>query len=250
MRSLFCAIFLCSLLSTALAQNSFVESQLSNPKVALVFKAKEDTLKKQFVNKGLSWPPKQLYIRSFKYDSQLEVWVRNNNKEAFRLFKTYKVCALSGAMGPKRMAGDYQVPEGFYYINAFNPKSNYHLSLGINYPNASDAVLSDSLKPGNGIYIHGSCVTVGCIPIQDSQIEELYLLASYAKDNGEDFIPVHIFPIRYNNPKSSEYLLKATKDDQEYQHFSVKIKEVYDYFEQYKKLPLISVNKKGEYILL
>jgi murein L,D-transpeptidase YafK len=33
------------------------------------------------------------------------------------------------------MEGDYQVPEGFYYITEFNPASNYHLSLGINYPN-------------------------------------------------------------------------------------------------------------------
>ncbi len=32
------------------------------------------------------------------------------------------------------MMGDYQVPEGFYYINEFNPRSNYHLSLGPNYP--------------------------------------------------------------------------------------------------------------------
>jgi len=250
MKCIYSVIIFFILLNNIAAQSSFVENQLSNPKVALVFKAKEDTLKKQFDKEGLVWPPKQLYIRSFKYDSQLEVWVRNSNNDAYKLFKTYKVCALSGALGPKRMEGDYQVPEGFYYINAFNPRSNYHLSLGINYPNASDAILSDSLKPGNDIYIHGSCVTVGCIPIQDNQIEELYLLASLAKNNGEDFIPVHIFPIRYNNPKSNEYLLKSTKDDKEYQQFSVRIKEVYDYFEQHKKLPFISVNKKGEYILL
>lgn len=233
-----------------IAQNSFVQSQRSNSKVAFVFKAKEDTLKKQFAAAKIEWPPRQLYIRSFKYDSQLEVWVRNSNKEAYKLFKTYKVCALSGALGPKRIEGDYQVPEGFYYISSFNPRSNYHLSLGLNYPNASDILLSDSLRPGGGIYIHGNCVTVGCIPIQDSQIEELYILASYARDNGEDFIPVHIFPIRYNSPKSSVYLAKAIKDDKDYQHFAAKIKEVYDYFEQYRKLPLISVNKKGEYVIM
>jgi murein L,D-transpeptidase YafK len=121
--------------------------------------------------------------------------------------------------------------------------------LGLNYPNASDVVLSDSLRPGSDIYIHGTCITVGCIPIQDNQIEELYILASYAKENGNDFIPVHVFPVRYNNNKSFEYLLKTTKDNPEYQHFAAKIKEVYDYFEQFKKLPLISVNKKGEYVI-
>jgi len=250
MRVLFCAIVFLSFFTGVMAQNSFVDFQKNNPKVAQAFQLNKDTLQKQFAAEHIQWPPKQLYLRSFKYDSQLEVWVRSSNKEPFKLFKTYKVCALSGSLGPKRMEGDYQVPEGFYYINSFNPKSVYHLSLGINYPNVSDALLSDSLKPGGDIYIHGNCITVGCIPVKDNQIEELYLLASYAKDNGEDFIPVHIFPVRYNNPKSSEFLVKTTKDDQEYQHFAARIKEVYDYFEQHKKLPLISVNKKGDYVVL
>ena len=167
-----------------------------------------------------------------------------------KLFKTYKVCALAGGMGPKRMEGDYQVPEGFYYINEFNPSSSYHLSLGINYPNASDKVLSDCIKPGGDIYIHGSCLTVGCIPIQNNQIEELYILAAYAKTQGQDFIPVHIFPIRFNNKKSFDYFANATKDDQDVQRFAIKIKEVYDFFEEKKKLPLISVNSKGEYVVM
>lgn len=231
------------------AQNSFLASQRQFPKVVAAIKTKEDTLKKQLAAMHIGWPVKQIYVRSFKYDSQLEVWVRNSKNEPFKLFKTYKVCALSGALGPKRIEGDYQVPEGFYYINEFKPKSSYNMALGLNYPNASDQLLSDSLKPGNDIYIHGSCVTVGCIPLQN-QIEELYLLASYAHDQGQDFIPVHIFPVRYNVEKSREYLSRTYKDDPSYQHFSARLKEVFDYFEQNKKLPLISINKKGEYIPL
>ncbi|TDH27430.1 hypothetical protein EXU57_07540 [Segetibacter sp. 3557_3] len=250
MKALSLTIAFFVLLNNVHAQLSFVDVQKSYPRVASAIKGKEDTLKRQFALAGLPWPVKQMYIRSFKYDSQLEVWVRNNKDEAFKLFKTYKVCALAGGMGPKRMEGDYQVPEGFYYINEFNPRSSYHLSLGLNYPNASDKVLSDSIKPGGEIYIHGSCLTVGCIPIQDNQIEELYILAAYAKTQGQDFIPVHIFPIRYNNKKSLEYLARTTKHDQDLQRFAIKIKEVYDIFEEKKKLPLISVNKKGEYIVL
>ena len=250
MKWVFCIVAACLVFNLLSAQTSFMEGQRGNPLIAKIFNAKEDTLKKQFASANLQWPPQQLYIRSFKYDSQLEVWVRGGNKEAFKLFKTYRVCALSGGLGPKRMEGDYQVPEGFYYINLFNPKSMYHLSLGLNYPNVSDLLLSDSVKPGNDIYIHGSCITVGCIPIQDNQIEELYLMASYAKNNGEDFIPVHIYPIRYNNQKSSDFLSKTAKEDQEYQHFAGKIREVYDYFELHKKLPVISVNKKGEYVVM
>lgn len=243
-------LFLLFTAVVAKAQPSFVDFQRTYPRVASAIKGKEDTLKRQFAEKGLKWPAKQMYIRSFKYDSQLEVWVRSSNNEPFQLFKTYKVCALAGGMGPKRMEGDYQVPEGFYYINEFNPVSSYHLSLGINYPNPSDRVLSDSVKPGGEIYIHGSCMTVGCIPIQNAQIEELYILAAYAKNQGQDFIPVHIFPVRYNNRKSFEYLAKTTKDDQDLQRFAIKIKEVFDYFEQKKKLPLICINKQGEYVVM
>jgi len=232
------------------AQGPFLSFQRQFPKVVTAIKLKEDSLKKQLAAMHISWPVKQMYVRSFKYDSQLEVWVRNQKNEPFKLFKTYKVCALSGALGPKRIEGDYQVPEGFYYINQFNPRSSYHLSLGLNYPNASDQLLSDSVKPGNDIFIHGSCVTVGCIPIQDNQIEEVYLLASYAHDQGQDFIPVHIYPIRYNVEKSREYLTRASKDDPTYQSFSARLKEVFDYFEQTKKIPPISINKKGEYIPL
>ncbi|RXK85423.1 L,D-transpeptidase family protein [Filimonas effusa] len=231
-------------------QTSFFDVQRAQPRVAYAIRLKEDTLKKQFAAAGLQWPAKQIYVRSFKYDSQLEVWVRNSSAEPYKLFKTYKVCAMAGSLGPKRIAGDYQVPEGFYYINEFNPRSNYHLSLGINYPNASDRILSDSLRPGGDIYIHGSCVTTGCIPILDPQIEELYILAANAKSNGQDFIPVHIFPVRFTNPKSMEYLSRVTKDDQDLQRFAVKLKEVFDYFEKAKKLPLISVNPEGEYIMM
>lgn len=238
------------IISYSFGQASFFDFQKSYPRVAYALKLKEDTLKRQFQTAGLQWPAKQIYIRSFKYDSQLEVWVRNSSSEQYKLFKTYKVCALAGSLGPKRIAGDYQVPEGFYYVNQFNPKSNYHLALGLNYPNSSDRILSDSLRPGGDIYIHGSCVTTGCIPIRDEQIEEVYILAANAKAAGQDFIPVHIYPVRFSNPKSVDILTKLAKDDPSLQVFADRLKEVYEYFEKEKKLPLISVNKKGEYVVM
>jgi len=228
---------------------SFIDYQKSFPRPGEAIEKKEDTLQKQFEEKKLQWPAKYIYIRSFKYDSQLEVWVKNEIKDQFKLFKTYKVCALAGTLGPKRMEGDYQVPEGFYYINEFNPNSNYYLSLGLNYPNLSDRILSDSLRPGGDIYIHGSCVTVGCIPIRDEQIDELYILAAHAKDQGQDFIPVHIFPIRYNVEKSARYLDNLTKDDQQLKKFSEKLQDAFDYFEKYRQLPVVMIGDKGQYII-
>lgn len=228
---------------------SFINYQKTFPRPSEAIERKEDTLQKQFEEKKLVWPAKYIYIRSFKYDSQLEVWVKQDIKDKFKLFKTYKVCALAGSLGPKRMQGDYQVPEGFYYINIFNPTSNYYLSLGINYPNASDKVLSDSLRPGGDIFIHGSCVTVGCIPITDEQIDELYILAAHAKDQGQDFIPVHIFPIRYNKDKSVKYLENLTKNDASLKRFTSRLEDAFKYFEKNKQLPVILIGEKGEYIV-
>ena len=68
-----------------------------------------------------------------------------------------------------------------------------------------------------------------------------------AKSNGQDFIPVHIFPVRFNNPKSVAYFEKTTKDEPDVQQFETKLKEVYDYFEKEKKLPVISIDAKGNY---
>jgi murein L,D-transpeptidase YafK len=245
-------ILSCLLATSAFAQGgpsaSFVDFQrtLQRPNDAL--KKKEDTLKKQFEAKGLVWPAKYIYIRSFKYDGQLEVWVKNDRKEPYKLFKTYRVCAMAGTLGPKRMAGDYQVPEGFYYINEFNPNSNYHLSLGLNYPNESDKILSDSLRPGGDIYIHGSCVTVGCIPLTDDYIEEVYILAAYAKAAGEDYIPVHIYPVRFNVKKSADYLAYLCRTDASLKTFSERLEQVFDHFELTHQLPVIMTDARGDYV--
>jgi len=228
---------------------TFIEYQKSFPRISEALKRKEDTLMRQFQEKKLQWPAKYIYLRSFKYDSQLEVWVKYDKNDKFKLFKSYRVCALAGTLGPKRMQGDYQVPEGFYYINEFNPKSTYHLSLGLNYPNMSDRILGDSLQPGGDIYIHGKCVTTGCIPIMDAQIEELYILAAHAKTQGQDFIPVHIFPINFKNVRSNEYLTRYLKDFPEYKPMVNELTHAYNFFEKTKMLPVIMVSRKGEYIV-
>jgi len=232
----------------AQAQQSFLENQKLYPRVGEAFREKEEALKKEFAKKGISYPAKQMYIRSFKLDSELEIWVRNNVTDTFTLLKTYRVCSLSGKMGPKRKEGDRQVPEGFYYINDFNPNSSFHLSLGINYPNYSDKILSDQKKPGGDIYIHGSCLTIGCIPLTDDFIEEVYILAVNAKNNGQDFIPVHVFPVRFGNTRSLDYLGSISLTDNEAQKFWVNLKEAYDYFEKTRKIPVVMVNSQGKYV--
>lgn len=258
MKNLLFCILTCGMAISLPAQNSsggnsvssivsFIDFQKTLQRPSEAMTKNETAIKKQFEEKKLAWPAKYVYIRSFKYDSQLEVWVKNQRKDPYKLFKTYKVCALAGTLGPKRMEGDYQVPEGFYYINEFNPKSNYHLSLGLNYPNISDRILSDINSPGGDIYIHGSCVTVGCIPLTDPMIEELYIITAHAKNQGQDFIPVHIFPIRFNVKRSIDYLGRLTKDDEHLKTFASHLEDAFNYFEKNKQIPIVAVSDKGQY---
>ncbi|MEO7311528.1 MAG: L,D-transpeptidase family protein [Chitinophagaceae bacterium] len=242
-----CYSLLATVSMAQLPQKDFISYQKGFKRVGDAFNKTTDTLRKQFEAKGLKWPSKYMYIRSFKYDSQMEVWFKNEKAEQYKLFKTYKVCALAGTLGPKRMEGDYQVPEGFYYINEFKPNSNYHLALGVSYPNASDRVLSDSLQPGSEIFVHGSCTTVGCIPINNDQIEELYTLAAMVHNEGQDFIPIHVFPVSFKNKKTMEYLTKYLTSNPSYATLLNKLKYAYYYFDLKRNLPVIMVDKMGSY---
>jgi len=138
----------------------------------------------QLAEGGIESDQLALLLRAFKREAELEIWGKNKRDETFQLLVTYPICASSGTLGPKRREGDRQVPEGVYYIDRFNPRSQYHLSLGLNYPNASDVIRGDPMAPGSDIFIHGKCVTIGCLPMTDPVIEEIYQLAELARAPG------------------------------------------------------------------
>jgi murein L,D-transpeptidase YafK len=160
----------------------------------------EPIVKKQFAIAGLSYPPREVFIRAFKQDEagglgRVEVWARSDDK-AFVHIVDHRICAMSGAPGPKAREGDEQVPEGVYVIDLLNPHSNYHLSMRVSYPNEADVfrhrAVAPSTRIGGAIMIHGNCVTIGCIPIEDGPIEELYV--TVASVFGKTKPVVHVFP--------------------------------------------------------
>src|SRR5215207_7537489 len=57
-----------------------------------------------------------ILIRSFKKESEMEVWKRGSNGR-YALLKTYPICRWSGQLGPKVREGDRQAPEGFYTVS-------------------------------------------------------------------------------------------------------------------------------------
>lgn len=235
-----------ALILLMLQQASFKETQLQQARVKIAYEHAEDTVKKYFQEKRLSMENFQLFIRAFKKEEKLEVWIKEKNKEQFVLLQIYDFCAMSGILGPKRKEGDLQIPEGVYTINHFNPVSNFYLSLGINYPNTSDLILSNKNKPGSAIYIHGGCATIGCIPITDERIKELYLLAVEAKSAGQTSIPVHIFPSRLDKGVV-EQLVTEQKADATTSAFWKNLEPVYQDFQLSKKLKPAKVNSKGQY---
>jgi murein L,D-transpeptidase YafK len=228
-------------------QSSFKENQLKHSRVKTAYDEKEAVVKRYFSDQKLSYAGFQLFIRGFKKEKQLEVWAKEKGKTNFRLLTTYEFCSTSGSLGPKRKEGDLQIPEGVYQLNHFNPLSNFYLSLGVSYPNSSDRILSDKNQPGGAIYIHGNCVTVGCIPITDEKIKELYVVAVEARNNGQENIPLHIFPSRLTEDELNQ--LKRFYPDAATIRFWENLKQVFDDFESTKQLKSVKVNSKGEYYL-
>ncbi len=227
---------------------SFKAKQLQHIRVQTAYKERELIIKEHFAKKQLDYTNFQLFIRAFKQEEKLEVWVKEDSADNYSLLTTYDFCVLSGALGPKRKEGDLQVPEGVYYINHFNAASNFYLSLGINYPNASDKILSDKLQPGSAIYIHGNCVSIGCIPIRDEKIKELYVLAVEARDNGQDKIPVHIFPTRLDASALKDLNLAYTSKPYLLAFWN-NLKIIYQDFENKKSLHPVEVGGDGYYRL-
>ncbi len=155
-----------------------------------------EALRATFEKAGVRWPADEVFLRAMKREGELELWARNGAGEAFVLVKSLRITAQSGGPGPKRREGDMQVPEGFYEVDRFNPRSNFHLSLGINYPNASDRLRGDPVRPGFDIFIHGGNVSIGCLALGDPGIEQVYLAAL---DSRARPVRVQIFPARMDS---------------------------------------------------
>ena len=153
-------------------------------------------------------------------------------------------------MGPKRRRGDGQIPEGFYFIDRFNPLSNFYLSLGLNYPNAADRLrekATPGISLGTDIFIHGDCVTIGCIPLTDDKIKEVYVLAVEARTAGQTQIPVHIFPSRMGAARMNT-LHKGFAGQKDLLAFWENMKPGYDAFESTHQLPTVTVGPQGAYL--
>lgn len=151
---------------------------------------------------GFAFPLKKPRILIKKRDRTLELF------DGEKLVKKYDVSLGLVPDGHKQSQGDYRTPEGRYFICNRNYGSQFHLFLGLSYPNAEDAraaleakkidaktaqklVEADKAKRqpdwntglGGAVGIHGGGVgndwTWGCIALSDEHIEELWTVCPH-----------------------------------------------------------------------
>ncbi len=179
-----------------------------------------------------------VFIRIFKQNHELEMWVQKEGR--FVLFKTYRICNYSGGLGTKTRQGDGKSPEGFYFVTPqqLNPKSTFHLSFNIGYPNRYDRAHGYT---GGAIMVHGNCVSIGCYAMTDRRIDEIWTIIVKAFENGQSFFRIHIFPFRL-----TENTLQIHRNSPWYT-FWLNLKEGYDYFEEHGYPPNVTT-QNGIYI--
>jgi murein L,D-transpeptidase YafK len=125
-------------------------------------------------------------VEVFKSERRMEI------KRSGSLLRAYRVALGFAPLHHKQSEGDGRTPEGAYTIDARNPKSAFHLSLRVSYPEAQDKAHAQALgvPPGGDIYIHGlpngwrklwtphprRDWTTGCVAVSDAEIREVWSL--------------------------------------------------------------------------
>ena len=172
-------------------------------------------------------------IRTYKMESELEIWKMKSNGE-YALLKTYPMCRWSGQLGPKKKEGDMQVPEGFYPIapGQMNPNSHYYLAFNVGYPNAYDRAYG---RTGGTVMVHGVCSSAGCFSMTDEQVADIYAIARDSFRGGQREIQLQSYPFHMTAENLAKFRLDPNID------FWKELKNGSDHFEVVKQEPPVLV---------
>ncbi|RLD66891.1 MAG: hypothetical protein DRI95_05820, partial [Bacteroidetes bacterium] len=173
---------------------SFIKSRLQ--------KLVGNSLKEICEKEGIYYPPKFIIFRTFKMEKEFEIWGANKRSDSLHLLLTLPICAMDFEPGPKLEEGDGKTPEGFYnsqmqywsqadymWIKLNNNDIDTYGSVGdgssfkifLDYPNRFDWHQTKMIKkhstPGGAIFIHGNCVSIGCLSFENRNYLPLFLFA-------------------------------------------------------------------------
>ncbi len=177
-----------------------------------------------------------ILLRIYKEENQLEVWMRDHTKR-FAFLTSYEICKWSGKLGPKLKEGDKQAPEGFYHVSKglMNPKSQYHLSFNMGFPNTYDRSHG---RTGSHLMIHGACSSAGCYSMTDEYVEEIYAMAREAFKGGQKHFQIQAYPFRMTPENMAKNVGHKNFE------FWVMLKEGSDHFEVTNLPPKVDVCEK------
>jgi len=137
-----------------------------------------------------------------------KVVVRKGDRELQLLrdgevFRTFDIALGIEPLGHKEEEGDNRTPEGTYWLDLRNPRSDYFLSIRISYPNETDrrSARKKGVDPGGQIMIHGqpnaptysagyyrqADWTNGCIAVSNSDMIDIWLMTPSR-------VPIEILP--------------------------------------------------------
>ena len=134
-------------------------------------------------------------FRKYNGPEVTQIQVHKADRKMYLIHKTevlkeYDISLGFNPVGHKQFEGDGKTPEGVYFVDRFNPRSRYHLSVGVSYPNERDRAFAEQFgrDPGGDIMIHGRGPegnqlvrqkrdwTAGCITVSDEEIEDIYAM--------------------------------------------------------------------------
>jgi|GEM_PF-4988564 len=182
----------------------------------------------------------RVHVRIYKESRELEVHLLRAGR--YSRFRTFRICALSGELGPKLREGDLQAPEGVYRItpDRMHPRSEYHLAFNLGFPNARDRAIGAT---GSNIMIHGGCASEGCFAMTDYYMEQLWVLVEAAFENGQDAVEVHVFPFRMTAENLGRH------ENSPHRGFWAMLEPLDRYFDTHGFSPIIDI-ERGAYRLV
>jgi murein L,D-transpeptidase YafK len=182
-----------------------------------------------------------IFLRVFKEENELEVWMRGRGNSHYTLFRVYRLRGWSGGLGPKLKEGDRQTPEGFYFGSAsrMRPHTRHYLGMDLGFPNEYDSFHG---RTGSGLMIHGGKSESGAFVLSPEDMGEVYSLSEAALSGGQRIFRIHVFPFRMTDKRMEQ----EWKRQPDWIDFWVNLKEGYDFFENANFPPDVSVST-GEY---
>ncbi len=207
--------------------------------------------------KGLKYDQLDILLIAYKNDLLLQIWIKGKNSNSkFLPLTSFKITDSSVAIpGPKSEYGDRLAPEGYYTLEYYPSFrwSDFYLAFRVSYPNEADLIRRRywgiSNKSGGDINIHGNCISIGCIPIGNPDMEELFFLIRTNQKNGSN-INVLLLPFDFKKIGLHDLKEDAYNGNRKLYAFWQSLEKIDKYFQNTRMIPNLSIDQTTGYYKL